>query len=146
MSFRIFKVEDFHRETNLQISVSNFQAVHNIWSPSEVCQFQGTGHSSKRESLGVGGGKERVWQVVHHSCSKEIATTDPNCNAVFNFWAFSFKRDVDKLGDDMGTIKTGNVIEGWLEKYILKEFKLGNRYNCLQLLKELWWSKDPGWK
>lgn len=37
----------------------------------------------------------------------------------------------------MGTIKTGNVIEGWLEKYVLKEFRLGNRYNCLQLLKEL---------
>lgn len=58
--FRIFKVEDFHRETNLQISVSNFQAVDNIWSPSEVCQCQGTGYSNNRESLGEGGAKEGV--------------------------------------------------------------------------------------
>lgn len=37
----------------------------------------------------------------------------------------------------MGTIKSGSIIEEYLEKYALKEFMLRNKYNRLQLLKEL---------
>lgn len=35
-------------------------------------------------------------------------------------WTFCFKRDVDKLENDMGTMKSGNVIEECLEKSVLK--------------------------
>lgn len=44
--------------------------------------------------------------------------------------ALSFKRDVDKREYDMGILKFGNVIEEYLEKNILKDLGLGNRYNC----------------
>lgn len=42
----------------------------------------------------------------------------------------------------MGTPKSGNVIEEYLEKNILKDLGLGNRYNCLQLLRVVIAKKD----
>lgn len=65
-----------------------------------------------------------------------MAISDHINNAVFN-WAFCFNRDVGKLENGMGTIKSDSIIEECLEKYALKEFMLRKRHNCFQLLKEL---------
>lgn len=40
-------------------------------------------------------------------------------------WTLSFERDVDKLENDMGTMKSGNVIEGCLEKSVLNNLGWG---------------------
>lgn len=44
-----------------------------------------------------------------------MATSDTNCNAAFNIGRSALKGMLTILENDMGTIKTGNVIEGWLE-------------------------------
>lgn len=57
----IFRVEGYHIETDLQISISNFQAVHkNIWSPQGGGSFRGTGCSSYERVTGSEGVKDGV--------------------------------------------------------------------------------------